>query len=306
MINGARRLFYKITPLCFRRRVGPILGLVVYLFRTKLRGRSWEPSVLSINSTLELILKNNLSVVRFGDGEISLIEGTQLGFQKHDEQLSKSLIKTITTNRPGLLCCIPNIFGNIDNFSKTSFWFTLHTLLHSGHTWKKLIDKQRIYGDAFITRPYLTFTDKRDSEKSFKLLKEIWKNKNVLLIEGGQSRIGVGNDLLNDCASIERILCPPENAWYSYNKILEAAEQHAPGKIVLISLGPTAKPLTLDLFEKGFRVIDIGHIDMEYEMFRRNSDVLVRVDGKYFNEINERNPINCIDEIYQKQIIARI
>ena len=52
------------------------------------------------------------------------------------------------------------------------------------------------------------------------------------------------------------------------------------------------------------RVLDIGHIDMEYEMFLRKQDKQVKVAHKYFNEINERNPIECTDEGYLSQIVA--
>jgi hypothetical protein len=77
-------------------------------------------------------------------------------------------------------------------------------------------------------------------------------------------------------------------------------------KLILLSLGPTAKILGLELFQQGYRVIDIGHIDMEYEMFLRKEPLLTKVPHKYFNEINERNPVDCTDPIYLSQIITTI
>jgi hypothetical protein len=64
--------------------------------------------------------------------------------------------------------------------------------------------------------------------------------------------------------------------------------------------------LAYDLFLLGYRVIDIGHIDMEYEMFIRKEEKLTKVPYKYFNEINERNPEVCLDAEYINQIIAKI
>ena len=61
-----------------------------------------------------------------------------------------------------------------------------------------------------------------------------------------------------------------------------------------------------ELFNRGYRVIDIGHLDMEYEMFLRKSEHLVSVPFKYFNEINFRNPEECTDLNYQNQIIVKI
>ena len=127
-----------------------------------------------------------------------------------------------------------------------------------------------------------------------------------MLIEGAQSRLGVGNDLFANCASMERILCPPENAYTQYNAILQETKKVAETKLILISLGPAAKILAYDLFKLGYRVIDIGHIDMEYEMFLRNADHIVPVRYKYFNEIDARNPEICNDPVYSSQIIATI
>lgn len=39
------------------------------------------------------------------------------------------------------------------------------------------------------------------------------------------------------------------------------------GSFVLLSLGVTAKFLAEDLYREGYRVIDIGNLDMEYEWF---------------------------------------
>ena len=37
--------------------------------------------------------------------------------------------------------------------------------------------------------------------------------------------------------------------------------------MVLLSLGAAAKPVTQNLFRKGYRALDIGNLDMEYEWF---------------------------------------
>ena len=76
--------------------------------------------------------------------------------------------------------------------------------------------------------------------------------------------------------------------------------------LILVSLGPAAKLIAYELFKSGYRVIDIGHIDMEYEMFIKKSEKIVEVKYKYFSEINIRNPENCNDDEYQRQILIKI
>lgn len=296
------------TPLYLRIKIGPYLAYIVYIYRVYLSNNSLNFQVLSSEKTLDLVKDNSLSVIRFGDGELSFIENIDLAFQKKNIELATKLREIITSNHPGLLICIPGIFGKLNHFAKHSYWFSLHHLFKHGDTWKKLLSKEYVYGDAFITRPYLTYSESYRSQSGiiFNKLFSIWKDKEVILIEGDKSRLGVGNDMFEQVLSISRILCPAENAYARYEEIKKEALKIDKNKLVLISLGPTAKVLAYDLFLLGYRVIDIGHIDMEYEMFLRKAPKLEKVSYKYFNEINERNPDECKDPKYLDQIIAQI
>ena len=60
------------------------------------------------------------------------------------------------------------------------------------------------------------------------------------------------------------------------------------------------------IFQAGYRVIDVGHLDMEYEMYLRNEAIQTKLKYKYLNEINERNPEECTDPEYLSQIIVNI
>lgn len=300
------KVIRKIIPLKLRIWVGPYLNFVVYINNVYFRKNRQRPHVLSLNETLDLISKKNISAIRFGDGEMSLIRSENLGFQKSNPVLSKKLEEIIQVNNPDLLICIPGIWENINHFSRGSFWFTIHHLFKHGKSWKSILNLDQTYGDAFITRPYLVFKDRKHSDKIFKKMKEIWFKKSIVLIEGSGTRLGVQNDLFQDVRSIKRILCPSENAFDKYEQIKDEAFKIDKKELILISLGPTAKVLAYELFMAGYRVIDIGHIDMEYEMFLRNSHEIVKIPYKYFNEIGERKPEDCTDTDYLKQIIARI
>lgn len=296
----------EMIPLSWRRVFGPYIGYLVYWFRTRVRGRTWEPSVLSSSDTLKKIAREELSVIRFGDGELSLISGTNLGFQKYEDRLSYQLKEIIRGNYPGLLICIPNIFDRLEHLTKTGFWFEIHHLFRYSYLWKDLTAPNRVYGDAFITRPYLSYKNRSGAANVLKGIKNIWQNKKVVLIEGEKSRLGVGNDLFAEASSLKRILAPAENAFSKSSEIINEANKLSKDHLILVSLGPAAKIITYELFKSGYRVIDIGHLDMEYEMFLRQAENLAPVAGKYFNEINERDPAECHDPVYKSQIIATI
>ncbi len=299
--------FKKNVPLPVRIHVGPIVAYFFFKYHTRIRKNPFSPKILSIENTLDLLHEKSLSAIRFGDGEISLIGKISLSFQKSNIKLAEELKKIIQVNDPKLLICILNIWDKrIHELEKHVYTFELHHFLKYRAIWTSLLSLTQTYGDAFITRPYITLKDKDRASSIFKKLKILWHNKEVVLIEGEKARSGVGNDLFSETASLERILCPSEDAFEKYNEIKEICLKINKGKLILISLGPTAKPLAYELFLAGYRVIDIGHTDMEYEMYIRKESKITKVPYKYFNEINERNPEDCSDETYLSQIIAKI
>lgn len=262
--------------------------------------------MLSVNETIDRIIEKNLSVIRFGDGEISLIDGVDLGFQKQNHDLAGRLELILKTDIDGLLITIPDMWGKLNWQEDYAYRFGVHYVYRYGHVWKSLLSFKQIYGETGMTRFYLAPKDKSNCGPTFKKLFSIWEAKDVVLIEGAKSRLGVGNDMFNNVKSLQRILCPPENAFDKYDAIKNEAIKISKDKLVLLSLGPTAKVLAYDLFMLGYRVIDIGHVDMEYEMFLRKETKQVKVKYKYFNEIHERNPEDCNDSLYLNQIIVVI
>ncbi len=292
-------------PLTIRIKIGPYFAYLVYVFNTYIFKKT-GPKVLSVVETIDLINQKSLSVIRFGDGEMSLMYGSNLAFQKYDKSLAEKLTQILQSNHKNLLICIPGIWKKLSNFNKRDYWFFLHHLFRYRNKWQELLPLDKTYGDTFVTRPYLTFKNKTGSENIFKKIFSLWEGKDVVLIEGLRSRLGIGNDVFSNTNSLQRILCPPEDAFSKYEEIKKEAVKISKDKLILISLGPTAKVLAYDLFLLGYRVLDIGHIDMEYEMFLKKETKIVKVKYKYFNEINERNPEECSDQAYLNQIIAKI
>ena len=137
----------------------------------------------------------------------------------------------------------------------------------------------------------------------------MWGGVDVYLIEGEFTRCGVGNDLLNNASSVHGIICPSTNAWESYEKIVETAVALIPleNSVVLCCLGPTATVLAYDLHKRGYRALDLGHIDIEYEWFKSGTTVMTKIAGKAVNEMHDNSPTeNDLPEEYVRQIIARV
>jgi len=152
-----------------------------------------------------------------------------------------------------------------------------------------LLNKNKTYYSSFITRFYILYKDKSKISDYVGKLKKIWNQKDIVIIEGQKSRLGVNNNLFDNVKSIQRILCPSINAFNLYNKILNSALKIEKNKLILLALGPTASVLAYDLYKAGYQVIDIGHVDIEYEWFIRNSTKVIRIPNKYVNEAKNGN-----------------
>jgi hypothetical protein len=69
-------------------------------------------NILSLEDTLDEIIKNNRSISRFGDGEIKLIFGNKIGFQNANKMLAIKLKKVLKSKRKGLLIGINFPYNN--------------------------------------------------------------------------------------------------------------------------------------------------------------------------------------------------
>lgn len=160
------------------------------------------------------------------------------------------------------------------------------------------------YGSTFLSRPYIDLADKTVSEKHFQELKDFFSNKDILIVEGIYSRSGVGNDLFQGAMSVERIICPSRNAYSKYGVILNAVRRHGENKLILLMLGPTAKVLAYDLAFEGYWAVDIGHIDSEYEWYKRGVNQKIKLANKHTAEFNFDEYIDLQDDdIYSGEIV---
>jgi len=266
-----------------------------------------EPTVMTIEETISHIISQKSSVSRFGDGEMLLIGGEGIRFQRDDDELSKRLAEVLTSDLTNHVVCISDAFVDLDRYNRRArrFW-RAHFYLY-GYLWDNYLKAGKRYGNTFITRPYIDFLDQRKSIYWFSLLKQIWKGRDIIFIEGEKSRLGVGNDLFDNVESIGRILCRSKSAFDQYDVILEEASKLAKNNLILIALGPTATVLAYDLCKLGYQAIDVGHIDIEYEWLMMGARHKVNIKSKYVNEVIGGDQVVIENEdVYQRQILRKL
>ena len=265
-------------------------------------------SVLSIDQSLDYLLEKGASVVRFGDGEMDLIAGRSIVYQDFDPELSARLREIMSMESDEhLMICLPDVFTGLERYSidAQNFW-SLNHLPHFLEKYKNIC-RASWYGSTFISRPYIDLEDKTPSAGYFAKLKQLWQDKDLLIVEGLTSRSGVGNDLFDGARSIKRIICPSRNAYSKLEAIKQAVREHADNRLILTMLGPTAKVLVYDLVQEGYRALDIGHIDSEYEWFQMGASHKVKLSHKHTAEHNFDQDIEFRDDqAYDSQIVANL
>ena len=267
------------------------------------------PKVMLIDETIRYILEHKCSVSRYGDGELWVAIGGSIIYQKKDEKLMQRLQEVLSSDesKNNHIVTIPDIFEE----KKLQLRTAVNQKFWRGHLdlnrkdWYTFLRKDKQYFNTAISRFYMPIQNKECSKLYISLLKQVWENQDILIVEGKQSRLGVGNDLFLNCSSVSRITGPSENAFSKYDVLLETVQKVDKNKLVLIALGPTATVLAYDLHKLGYWAIDLGNIDIEYEWFKMGVLEPVKISNKYTHGTKDGN-INIEDvndATYQKQIL---
>lgn len=266
-----------------------------HIFRNDLR-------VYSIEETIDILLNTEKSMIRYGDGEIKIIEGRSVKFQNFDKALADRLCEILYFKDDDLLIAIPDIFESLDLYTQKSADFWKEHLFFSRRTYEKYCNVKKKYYNAFISRMYYNYKDKSKCGNWFATIRRIWDDKEIVVVEGTVSHNGVGNDLFDNAGKVERIICPSSNAYASYQKILEACLTFPKESLILVAVGITAKVLAQDLFMNGYRVIDIGNLDMEYEWFLHQTEQKVQVQKHKIVGIEENRKAGYLEYLEQVRV----
>lgn len=303
-------LAYKVNQMIIRD-----IYRIRYPFISKKLNRV---NVLTINDSIDKLIHNNKSLSRFGDGEISwALGGNKYGsFEKSSHLLRKRLLQVLKSNQSNLAIALPDALNGLDTFTKESADFWKGILSRYLNRLYKCINLNKTYYNTSISRCYMDYNNKNKRyghfKHTFNHLKKIWSNKNILIVEGEYSRLGATSDLFSNTKCIKRIECPPIDAFEHYNQILSTSKSFLNNHenfLTILSLGPTATILAYDLSKYGYRTIDIGHVDLEYEWFLKGAHEKINIPTKYINSyrIKGSHHVSKLNNSeYKKEIYCHI
>jgi glycosyltransferase family protein len=260
-----------------------------------------KAKIKSLIETIDDILTQRKSFSRYGDSELKMmLNQGGVVFQREDPQLSRRLKEVFNSDLDNLIIGLPGPLCSVRKENLEARYFWLRFLNAYGNLIAEYLDRERVYGNAGISRFYLGLKDKDLSIQILAKLKQIWDQQELFIIEGEFSRMGVGNDLFHNAAALSRLLCPAENAFEKYDEILAAAKKYGKDKLILIALGPTATILSYDLAMSGYWAIDIGHLDVEYMWMLSKAQTKIPLKGRYVSEAQGETDLE-IPEQYRNE-----
>lgn len=226
------------------------------------------PKISGILETAQYLRYTNSSLVRFGDGEIKLMEMVDRYFQKANEELAKRLKEVFHSNISSLSIAILNIMTGC--YPLAEYQHPYYIKHKEFENWiLNNVNYSRQYLDAHITSPYIATygTSCELVDLVYKELREIWRNKNIVILRGDNGE-KYDWDVFDTAKSQKVFYGKSKEAWDNYEEYKNLLMSEDKDNLFILSIGPTSKVLAYDLVKDGRKVIDSGHLAKDYNCFK--------------------------------------
>jgi len=247
--------------------------------------------------TLELIVNENISVSRFGDGELIIaLEERGIPFQDYNEEIRNRLINILKNTDPNILICYNN------NFSKCKEYLVVKKYERSKKKYIKSItvksendigilfrkdeqvfykrylkyirnhSKLKILGEAtvFFLDRYINEYKKNKIKYVQRLYTKLFKDKNILFVSPESPLMApsfqflVEKKIIKSFKSCSFIEINPKNAFSHFEHTLKALQPNILNvDVVIIQGGPFATILSYEitkLYQK--QALDVGSLNI--------------------------------------------
>lgn len=141
------------------------------------------PIIKNCEDTINRLINSNASIVRFGDGEFTVMSGGSIPFQKFDRQLSDKLKSIFYEDIEGLLTGYFDLYYEMSinlKFEAIDFILKYLPRIHD-YILKNYINPQKKYYSTMISMPFTSYHF-YDFDRHYNMLKKIWNNMDIKLI----------------------------------------------------------------------------------------------------------------------------
>ena len=214
-------------------------------FKTKIK-------IIKDDEMVDYVIKNNLSIIRYGDGEFRIIESKKgIHYQDFNQKLCNEMEELFYnySDDSKYLLSVPYFFNeNIKWYKKMPYSFT-SCFAKCRLFFRKKYNKNMIYGDAFLFK-----------KGNKKIYEKLWKNeRNLILIHNDIKWAKSWEKEYN--IKVDFIEIPKENSYDEIDNIEKRIKEINKNKKtkVLISAGPMSKALIYRLAKECYIIYDTGH-----------------------------------------------
>jgi hypothetical protein len=220
-------------------------------------------SALEVRSeldTLEALLENTASLVRFGNFQFRLMYGENAPDQPYSARLARRLRRVLKQPRPDLrfMVALPRPGARPAEWKGSEKeWELLNrrTILaaRSG----------RAYFSSFVTCPHL-LPPRVSAARYYRRLREAWEGRPVTIV--AVSREDSRHEVYANAKYVNFVGVPEMDAFARYGEILrEVMDCSTANSVVLLCAGTISPLLGADLHKAGYRAIDVGRLGDCYD-----------------------------------------
>lgn len=228
-----------------------------------------RPIIKTAEETVNKITNWRKSIARFGDGEILVAEGQDIGFQKADARLSEKLRSILSHPQENLLVGIPHSYyyshiGQIlQNANPTVKDFNLYAVPVLRRILDKYLNKEMVFFEMGIT------VDK----KLFSVFRKFFENKKLVLVGCKEAFQTYKFNIFDSALQLDYEFVPNKHCFSVYDELLAKLLRYDKDVLMILMCGPTATVLAADLAEKGFQALDLGHLAKAYDWHKRGVEL---------------------------------
>ena len=221
-----------------------------------------KANIVSSNETVNIILNERKSLIRFGDGEFGIYRGKNIHYQCWSEQLRDEFVKIKQDyekqiENSNFLLAIPKRFISIPGWILMKKRVYVSSWAQSRYDYKKEWNHSIRYGDSFLF-------EKKNKDIYGKLWRSDKTPEHIIFLHNDKKFA----DLFTTTYSkkVKFIKCPAKNAFekidFLENEVLETIKKYHWDKkdvMLVVSAGPAGKILIYRLCKKNIWGIDAGH-----------------------------------------------
>lgn len=237
-------------------------------------------NILNNEETIDRLLNEPKSFCRFGDGEIRLMMGYSIPFQKYNYELSKRLLKVLKYNEKDLYIGINYGYFHFDSnvdIQNRKFW------LLSVKEYRDFLLRNckfsQIYINAGFNQVYMS-SNVVDYKKYFNNIKTMFDRKKLVIVSGNGILDKLKYDIFELAEEKNYVYAPSKNAYGEYDNILNSCLKFSIEYTIILMAGPVSKLLVYDLTKEGYMAWDFGHLAEDYNAYRdgieRSSENIIK------------------------------